>query len=147
MPPSFTAVFAPASDPIPPSLIGEWKIDENKTELYLNPNGSYKLQLMNETRPGGIYDPCATFAFKTIQGSFTVDENKLTFHEQTVSDNDYASCSFYFTTPTSVPKSYSSQKSYVSSFSLLNNGQTLVLTGIEGGVDNRSQSTYQKYKS
>ncbi len=145
LPPSFTAVFASASDPIPPSLIGEWKMGGNKDVLVLNPDGSYYNQLMVETRPGGVVDACATFAFRTTRGRFTVNENKLTFHLQTLTVNDFASCAYSFTTPTSVPKTSRYSNEYiVDSFSLQNNGQTLALKQIGGNIATSTQGLYQK---
>ena len=132
-----------ASDPIPPSLIGDWEIkgDQKNTvakdlKLHFYDDGSFSFKIDTVTRPGGIYGQCATFEFSNQTGRFNVNENKITLHYLTGSENGYAACALSVT-PTSTPKSYNQNRYKVVSFSLQNNGQTLVLT------DNQ-QAIYQK---
>lgn len=145
-----------ASDPIPPSLIGEWE-DKGHTNssnqeytdtLHLFPDGSYE-ELYTLFTFASIYSPCQTTNNSTDKGSFTVKGNEITFHPQTTSVDKLASCASLYSgwvAPASLPKTYNHSNEYiVNSFSLQNNGQTLEVTQTGGNVKTiNPHEIYQK---
>ena len=133
-----------ASNPIPPSLIGVWKGNDT---LRLYPDGSYYVVLITRESTGGRYNECSTGVSRTTIGSFTINENKITFHIKTLSVKDFMGCAGW-TRFAPFPKKYSYQNRYiVDSFSLQNNGQTLVLKQSGGNLNTSTQVSYRKSRS
>ncbi len=141
-----------ASDPIPPSLIGEWEDKGHKNysdTLRLNPDGSY-YEVYNTYTSESVYSQCTTTNSQTDKGSFTVKGNEITFHTQTSTVENFAGCVWGpMAAQTSLPKTYKHSNHYmVISFSLQNNGQTLELTQTGGNVKSvMPHEIYQKSSS
>jgi hypothetical protein len=145
-PATTTGAIPIASNPIPPPLIGVWREkQQRKTDrLALNSDGSYYEVITTFGPPGGAYNNCSTANSRTIKGSFTINGNEITFHLKTLEVKNFAGCGG-MPALTSYPKNYTYPNTYIiESFSLQNNGQTLVLTQTGGNVKSDPQSMYQK---
>lgn len=133
-------------------LIGAWKrggnVSGDDETVTFSSDGRYSSKLETTTRPGGVYGSCATFEFYTTVGRFAVNGSQITFQPQTMNQNSYAACGTAFVNQTSLPKQSTFQNTYiVDSFSLENNGQTLVLQQTGGNIKTATQGNYQKSSS
>ncbi|MBN3949056.1 MAG: hypothetical protein HWQ38_22350 [Nostoc sp. NMS7] len=135
-----------------PQLVTAWKIDvsnsTNDTEttetLSFYNDGTYTSAVEITTRPGGIYDYCATFSYRNTNGNFSITGNKITFKPLTLSVTDYEGCGFSISqiAPT---ETYNEHGEYiVESFSEPSNEQTLTLNQVGGNINTISQGTYQR---